>query len=163
MNEKTTSLSPGDSQNFREHHEDEGDYVDIINRQALAEAEKLLPKVGEPIPLMKILLGQNTKKRKRKTEKLISGKSGLTMLNLSETQISEILWFEPNGPLARRMPKGRRFIIDLLHKIWDLIDEGREGIEENFNQTALTQCYSFNVNTCMKEDHTTRHVAEWAL
>ena len=43
MNEKTTSLSPGNSQNFREFHEDEGDYVDIINRQALAEAEQLLP------------------------------------------------------------------------------------------------------------------------
>ena len=77
------------------------------------------------------------------------------------SKIRPRVFFTDLHHLARKMPNGRRFITNLLHKIWDLIDEGRAGIEENFNQTALTQCYSFSVNDCMKEDHTTRYVAEW--
>jgi hypothetical protein len=36
--------------------------------------------------------------------------------------------------LARKMPNGRRFITNLLHKIWDLIDEERAGIERTLTR-----------------------------
>ena len=62
--------------------------------------------------------------------------------------------------LAIKMPNGRRFVTDLLHKVWDLIDAEAEGIdEEEFNSSALTHCYKLSANDCIKEDSLTKAVA----
>ena len=63
------------------------------------------------------------------------------------------MFFTDLHELAIKMPNGRRFVTDLLHKVWDLIDAEAEGIdEEDFNSSALTHCYKLSANDCIKED-----------
>ena len=74
--------------------------------------------------------------------------------------IAARVFFTDLHHLAKAMPNGRKFVTDLFHKIRDLQDAGERGIdEEEFKKTALTHCYVFSANDCIKEEALERTVA----
>ena len=65
--------------------------------------------------------------------------------------------------LALKMANGRGFVENLLHTVWNKQDEGIGGLEEeDYNKSALTECYMFSANECMKEDKLSEKIAIWA-
>ena len=73
------------------------------------------------------------------------------------------LFFTDLHLLGRYLHNGYYFIRHLLNRVWNVLDRGLEGITgEEFNQSALTHCYSLIANSCIKPDACARHVAMWA-
>jgi hypothetical protein len=61
------------------------------------------------------------------------------------------------------MNNGQWFIENLLHTIWNMQDRKEEGLnEEDYKKFALTECYMFSANDCMKEDKLEGKIAIWA-
>ena len=58
------------------------------------------------------------------------------------------LFFTDLHLLGRYMHNGYYFIRHLLNRVWDVLDRGLEGISgEEYNQSALTHCYSLSPRT----------------
>ena len=75
MNEKTTSLSPNSSQNFREQEKDEDEWDGRIQKQINTDPEYFLPKVGEAIPRH-----ENPNWTQRKEEQKETGKQTIQQI-----------------------------------------------------------------------------------